>query len=135
MCDQIAAQILADKSALNATSADGKIGGLTGPDDDKLLNKEEKKNVNKAKSWITDELSLLPSEAGTSSSPCRLNTVLSLLHFHRQIRKLFSPLCGTLIKKYFFVLEPRRSFGLCTKNFFVGSREFSSPTHFMQLFN
>lgn len=45
MCDQIAAQILADKRALNATSADGKIGGLSGTVDDELL-KKAKKNVN-----------------------------------------------------------------------------------------
>lgn len=47
MWDQIDAQILADKRALNATSADGNIGGLIGTDDDKLLKKEENKNVNK----------------------------------------------------------------------------------------
>jgi hypothetical protein len=43
MCDQIDAQILADNSALNATSADGNIGGRTGAvDAGKLLKKEEK---------------------------------------------------------------------------------------------
>lgn len=43
MCDQIDAQILADKRALNATSAEGKIGGRTTgiADDDKLLKMEE----------------------------------------------------------------------------------------------
>lgn len=45
MWDQIDAQMRADKSALNATSADGKIGGLTGPVVDKLLKMVIKKNV------------------------------------------------------------------------------------------
>lgn len=46
MCDQIEAQMRADNSALNATSADGKIGGLTGPAGTELLKKEKIANVN-----------------------------------------------------------------------------------------
>lgn len=41
MCDQMEAQILADSSALKATSADGKMGGRTGPVADKLLKMEK----------------------------------------------------------------------------------------------
>jgi hypothetical protein len=41
MCDQIDAQMRADKSALNATSAEGKIGGRIGTDG-KLLKKAKK---------------------------------------------------------------------------------------------
>jgi uncharacterized membrane protein len=50
MCDQIEAQILADNSALNATSADGKIiGGRTGiADDERLLKMEEIENIEKS---------------------------------------------------------------------------------------
>lgn len=45
MCDQIEAQIRADSSALNATSAVGKIGGLTGAVDVGILLKKEKMSI------------------------------------------------------------------------------------------
>lgn len=88
MCDQIDAHILADKRALNATSADGNIGGLIVVEVGRLLKMENNENVNNFKSSLSFRRSLLSPEAGACSTSRRLDAVLSLLHFDIEIQTL-----------------------------------------------
>lgn len=77
----------ADNRALNATSAEGNIGGLIGTVvDDKLLKMDKYKNVNKTRSLCLFSETLLSPKAAGRNTFTRLETFLSFLHPPREIQ-------------------------------------------------
>lgn len=97
MCTQIAAQILADKSNLNATSADGKIGGRIGKFGKLLKMKISYRIAEKF------QKSLLPPKAGACSSLRGLDAIFSLLHFLTENPQIQNHLSTSIY--FYFSLE------------------------------